>query len=246
MLPIAQRCRSITPALDPNPSYKWIPEMLDAPEHGWWRRALGPLFAPGAVAKLEDKVRSRAVELIDGFIDRGSCDFMADFAQRFPTSIFLELLGLPVEELPMFLRWEDQILHGAAPDGEAPGSARLGAMREVMQYFTGFIAQRRQEPKDDIISKSLTFSINGAPPSDEDLLSFLLLLFMAGLDTVTMTLGYPFWHLSTHPADRRRLATETSLTPMAIEEFLRAFAIVNPGPEGDGRHRGPRLPDEGR
>ncbi len=85
--------------------------MLDGDEHKQWRRQLGPLFAPGAVERLDATVRQRAIELIDALVDRGSVDFMAEFAQRFPTTIFLELMGLPVDELDQFLAWEHDILH---------------------------------------------------------------------------------------------------------------------------------------
>src|SRR3978361_848851 len=98
---------SVVTALDQEPAIKWIPEMLDGDEHKQWRRQLGPLFSPGAVERLESTVRQRAIDIIDGIVARsatseatgkeqGSCDFMADFANRFPTSIFLEMIGLPV------------------------------------------------------------------------------------------------------------------------------------------------------
>ncbi len=62
----------------------------------------------------------------------------------------------------------------------------------------------------------------------EDLLSWCLLMFMAGLDTVSIQLAYAFWHLAGHPDDRTRIAGDPSVIPSAVEEFLRYFAFVAP------------------
>lgn len=218
---------SVVTALDPEPVIKWIPEMLDGDEHRQWRRQLGPLFAPGAVAAMESTVRQRAIEIIDGIADRGSCDFMADFAQRFPTTIFLEMMGLPVEELDQFLKWEHDILHAGGSDEEKL-QTQIAAMFAVMGRFSTVIADRRAEPRNDIVSKALTYEIDGEPVSDQDLLSFCLLMFMAGLDTVSVTLGWAFLHLARSDGDRAQIVSEPATIPTAVEEFVRAYAIVIP------------------
>ena len=218
---------SVVTALDPEPVMKWIPEMLDGDEHRQWRRQLGPLFAPGAVERMESTVRQRAVDLIDGLVARGSCDFMADFANRFPTTIFLEMIGLPVEELDEFLAWEHDILHAGGSDEEKQ-QLQLNAMLAVVGRFSTVIAERRAEPRDDIISKALAYEIDGAPVTDQDLLSFCLLMFMAGLDTVSVTLGWMALHLARNDVDRELIVTDTAAIPTAVEELIRAYAIVIP------------------
>jgi cytochrome P450 len=222
--------RAVT-VMDPDPQYKWIPLMIDGDEHLQWRRQLGPLFSPKAIEKLETKVRGRAIELIEEIqaTGRGEVDFMVEFAQRYPTSIFLELLGLPVAELPQFMEWEHEILHSGETDISRREERRRVAMQAVMKRFESVIAERRAKPEDDIISKSLTFQVDGQPVSDEDLLSFCLLMFMAGLDTVSATLGWSFNYLATHPEERARIVEDPDLIPDAIEEFLRVYAIVQTG-----------------
>jgi len=229
---------SVVTALDPEPAIKWIPEMLDGDEHKQWRRQLGPLFAPGAVQRLESTVRQRAIDIIEGIVARsvasgatgkkqGSCDFMADFAARFPTTIFLDLMGLPVEELDQYLAWEHDILHASGSDEERQ-QKQIAAMFAVMGRFSTVIAERREEPRDDIVSKALTYEIDGKPVTDQDLLSFCLLMFMAGLDTVSVTLGWTFLHLARNDEDRDRVVAEPAVIPTAVEEFVRAYAIVIP------------------
>jgi cytochrome P450 len=215
---------SVVTAMDPDPQYKWIPEMLDGDEHRQWRRQLGPLFAPKAIERLDDTVRSRAIECVDAVADKGRCDFIADFAARFPSTIFLQMMGLPADELDQFLAWENAIMH-STPDPAGRDSA-ANAMGAVMGRFASVIDERRAEPRDDIVSKALHYEIEGRPVSDADLLSFCLLMFMAGLDTVTATLGWIFWHLADHPADRQRIVDAPDTISTAVEEFLRGYAIV--------------------
>jgi cytochrome P450 len=108
----------------------------------------------------------------------------------------------------------------------------MDAMIAVMGYFSGLIKERRDHPdssRTDILSKSLDFQIDGEHVSDQDLLDFCLLMFMAGLDTVAAQLTFSFWHLATHVADRRRIVDDPSLVDSAVEEFLRYYSFVTPG-----------------
>jgi cytochrome P450 len=215
---------SVTPE-EPNPPYKWIPEMLDPPLHTKWRHLLGPFFAPGAVERLKPRVHEVITEILDEVTERGDCDYVADVALRFPNTIFMEIMGLPVADASQFQVWETAILHA----GPASAERAFQAMMEVMGYFTELITQRRAHPRQDILSTALTWNIDGEPVSDQDLLSFCLLMFMAGLDTVAMQLSYSMYHLAQHPADRERLAADPGLWPTAIEEFLRFYSFVAPG-----------------
>jgi len=211
----------------PDPQYKLIPEMIDPPEHTAWRRVLGSIFGPKAVERLDPWVRERAAALVDDLVDRGSCDFVADFAQQFPNSVFLDILGLPQAELPFFVSAVDKIMHGNHAD---PAAAQLSAdtMAEVGEYFSQLVAERRRAPKDDLISTAIGFEIDGAPVTDADLLSLLVFLFMAGLDTVAIQLSYSFFHLATHAGDRERVVAEPGSIPGFVEDLLRVYSFVAP------------------
>ena len=108
---------SVVTVHDSNPPYKWIPEMLDPPEHTVWRQLLAPHFAPRAMERLEDKVRRRCVEVIGEFAGSGHCDFFRDFAWRYPTTIFMELDGTPARRV------------GAVPQLGAPDPPPHGGRR---------------------------------------------------------------------------------------------------------------------
>jgi cytochrome P450 len=212
-------------------SFELIPETLNGPDHTKWRRLLAPYFSPKRVASWEPRIRERAAALIDGLVDRHECDLVADFALRYPTAMFLELMGLPLEDLDMMLGWETTILHPRFEEGPAAMQLFERSQAEVMNYFVAAIADRRAmsrgERPEGLVSEALEWRLDDAPVSDEDLLSFYMLMFLAGLDTVTAELGYGFLHLATHPADRRRLVEDPSLIPRASEELLRLYSIVN-------------------
>lgn len=207
---------------DPDPAYRWIPEMLDPPEHTPWRRRLRPLFSPSRVAAMEPYLRESCAAIVRELAERGECDFVRDFARRYPTTIFLELMGLPVERLETFLVWEDVILHGSLTDDWA--APRDAAMAEVTACFTDLIQRRRAHPEDDLVSTVAAWDV-----PEEELLGLCMLLFLAGLDTVTAQLAFAFWHLAEHPAERAALTAEPLRVPAAVEEFMRAYTIVLPG-----------------
>jgi cytochrome P450 len=219
---------SVIVPTEPDPPYKWIPVMLDPPEHTKWRHLLGEYFSPGRVKGLRDEQQRLAGELIDKFIGEGRCDFVAQISRVFPSTVFLTIMGMPIEDLEKFLAWEDIILHQSGV-GEEVNAARLEGMMHVMGYFSDLIQQRRENrdpDADDIVSQAINWAIDGEPINDMELLNCLLLLFMAGLDTVSNQLSYAMLHLATHPTDRARLVAEPELIPKAVEEMLRAYPIV--------------------
>ena len=101
-------------------------------------------------------------------------------------------------------------------------------MGSVTGYFAEMIEVKRNNPGDDLLSESLNWRINGEPIAMNDLLAWCLLMFMAGLDTVSIQVSYAFWHLAGDSDDRRRLVAEPTLAASAVEEFLRYFAFVAP------------------
>ena len=218
---------SVVTPLDPEPQYQWIPEMLDPPEHTAWRQLLAPHFTPKRMEAMEAKVQRRCVEIIESFAGNGHCDFLREFAWKYPTTIFMDMMGLPLEGLDQFMDWEHDILHLTVD--EDPDRSRAGAaMGAVTGYFAELIAEKRKRPGDDLLTESLGWRIAGEPIPLNDLLAWCLLMFMAGLDTVSIQLSYAFWHLAGHPQDRERLVAQPDLATGAVEEFLRYFAFVAP------------------
>jgi cytochrome P450 len=203
-----------------------IPLQIDPPDHKKFRKLLDPIFAPREVAKLEESLTVSVNELVDRFVDRGEVDFSAEFSTLFPTRVFLNLLGLPVDELPLFLAMKDGIIRPHVVVGTAFGSAESVAHQKktadsIYAYFDEVLDQRQIERRDDLLSRFLDASVEGERLSREDILDICFLFLIAGLDTVTASLDCMFAYLAEHPDQRQKLVDDPSLIPAAIEELLR-------------------------
>ena len=106
-----------------------IPLEIDPPDHSTFRKLLNPLFSPQRMEKLEAQVRQRAIDLIESFKDKGSCEVMSEFAFPYAVSIFLEFLGLPKERMKEFLGWATNLLHPATPQHRTDAAMEVIAAR---------------------------------------------------------------------------------------------------------------------
>jgi cytochrome P450 len=200
-----------------------IPLQVDPPRHTKYRRLLNPQFVPREIEKLEPAVRSLVTELIDGFVDRGACDLHEDFATPLPSGIILALLGLPLDDLPMFLQWRDNTIRPDVAPDDFEGAARIRQQtaHDISDYFRAAIAERRTNPDDGLFSHLVHGTIDGEPLTEAELLGIAHLMLLGGLDTVTATLDCMITYLARHPDRRRQLVDDPSLIPAAVEELLR-------------------------
>lgn len=197
-----------------------LPVEIDPPEHAKYRAFINPLFTPRAMAKLEEKIRTYAVEYIEAFRERGGCEFMEEFAFEFPIKVFLELMDFPLSNTKEFLKWETGLLH-AMDFGTIADSTR-----NVVAFLRDQIEDRRKNPRDDVISYALGVEIDGRKLNEDELLGFAFNLFIGGLDTVSTNMGLQFLHLARNPQHQRLLKAEPDLIPHAIDEMMRAYAAV--------------------
>jgi cytochrome P450 len=200
-----------------------IPLQIDPPEHAKYRRILDPLFTPREMARREPRVTELVNEMIDGFADRGECDFHAEFAVPLPCTVFLQLLGLPLEDLDKFLVWKDGVIRpeGGALSFEERRAATAPVALQIYDYFERAIDDHIANPRDDVLSAMIAADVAGQPLSREELLDICFLFLIAGLDTVTDSLDCFFVYLACHPDHRRQLVEQPDILPNAIEELLR-------------------------
>ena len=201
-----------------------IPLQVDPPEHAKYRRVLDPLFTPREMARREPQVTALVNEMIDRFADRGECDFHEEFAVPLPCTVFLQLLGLPLEDLDKFLLWKDGVIR---PEGD-PSLARrhetsAPVAQQIYEYFERAIDDHIANPRDDVLSAMIATNLNaeGRALSREELLDICFLFLIAGLDTVTDSLDCFFVYLARHPEHRHQLVEQPDVLPSAIEELLR-------------------------
>jgi cytochrome P450 len=213
-------------ALNPESGIALLPQDLNGQDHVKMRRVLNPFFSPAAVKRMEGLADRRCVELVEEVRPKGGCDFVAEFAIRYPTDLFLALLGLPVSDGEFFLPWSETLFAGFF--GGDPAEA-AEAKRKIIEYFDAAVSERRtapRDPREDMVSRLIEARIDGEPISQEDILTICMTLMLAGLDTTRSALGYIFTHLARHEEDRRRIIDEPEVIPAAVEEFLRMYPLV--------------------
>lgn len=200
-----------------------IPLNIDPPDHVKYRKLLDPLFAPRRIDVLETDIADRVNRFIDTFVERGSCNFTAEFAELFPASVFLGMMGLPWEELDTLVALRDGLLRPGdrtmAP--EERSAIQRATATQVYAYFDAILDERSADPREDILSLFVEVESDGDRLSRDEILSICFVLLTAGLDTVTDSLSCFFAFLAQHPAHRRQLAVDPSVIPNAVEELLR-------------------------
>ncbi|MFC5747940.1 cytochrome P450 [Actinomadura rugatobispora] len=199
-----------------------IPLDLDGDVHRKYRRLLDPLFTPKRVARLEPVIRARTNELIDAFADEGSADLMPALCGPLPTHLFIDLLGLPTADLPVFLRFKEAVVRPQGATEEEQQAGMRAAGDRMYAYLEAVLAERRaQPPRDDLIGGFLTTEHDGRRLTDQEIIDVCYLLVIAGLDTVTSALSCLLAWFAEHPAERRRVVADPGLLPRVVEELMR-------------------------
>lgn len=200
------------------------PITSDPPFHEIARRLLLPAFSPKAIRPLEEPTRAFCGQLLDDLLsDHGpgdTVDAAVQYAQHIPVRVIAHMLGVPPSDGDRFRTFIHRILETGGQNGPVAPEDTL------TYYLLQRIEQHRDEPSDDLIGYLLQAEIEGQPLADDHIVGTVALLLIAGIDTTWSAIGATLWHLAQHPEHRRRLVAEPELLPIAIEEFLRAFAPV--------------------
>ena len=230
--------------------YPEVPTLVtnDPPEHTRYRKLVNRAFSVRAVAALEPSVVAIVDELIDGFIDRGSVEFLSEFAMPFPTRVIGNALGVPVEDHGHFQRWSDAIADAVSTyvtRERALECKRL--LVEMQHYFADLIEKRRVQPGDDLVSQLVTARVEDERPLDVPEMLDLIRIFLAGgNETTASLLATAMFLLLTHPDQFELVAADHGLVPAMLEEALRLEAPVQWNPRiierDDAELRGVALP----
>ncbi len=199
-----------------------LPEDSDPPYHTAWRNVLNPYFNAKTVAKLEDHARDYAGQLIDGFADRGRCEYVADFAAKLPGLIlFRHILPVPVPDLPELFGDIDTYSFG-------PLEARAPAFARVHAYLEAYLETRdKQAPQGDLVDVLLAGVLrDGAPCPWEDKVRTALDLVFGGLATTTHAMSGAMYEMARRPAVREAVMADPERMRTAVEETVRLYAPV--------------------
>jgi cytochrome P450 len=205
----------------PNPPL-FIPLSLDPPDSIPYRQALMPKFSPKAISVLNEKIRDWAKKFVHEVADKGECDFTTDIAEPFPVSIFMELMGMDLSRLREFRDLSDWFF--SVQNDPEQLQASVGRIMEVM---TGYIEEKKSQPDDGLISHLLNVNIAGRPIELPELQNMCLLLFAAGIHTVTNVSSFAYWNLSKSPELQKQLVDHPELITDFAEEAIRLYGVVN-------------------
>jgi cytochrome P450 len=201
---------------------------MDPPRHRKLRGLINQAFTPRVVAELAPRITAVAGGLVDRMAS-GEVEVMQDFAYPLPITIIAELLGIPVEEQGTFRRWSETLISGPRTDamrGRSGAQERADNLRDLNAYFLGKLAERRAEPRQDLMSRLLAAEVDGERLTEQELLEFCRLLLIAGSETTSYLIGNLLLCLDDHPEVAEELRRDPALLPAAIEEAVRCFPSV--------------------
>lgn len=194
-----------------------VPVAFDAPDHVRYRRFLQPFFCPRAIRGLLPTLQHQIADLVTGVAAAGECDAVADIAVPFPSTVFLALFGLPLEDRDRLLGWKDAALRLGNPGAAAQDQDDLDTALECMAYLTEHVDRRRRDPGPDILSQLL---VGPDALDDTEAVGMSFTFMLAGLDTVTSAIGLQLHHLARNPTVRHELVSDPSRIPCYVEEML--------------------------
>lgn len=199
------------------------PVTVDPPYHARFRAVLNPAFTPKAVRSLEGHARGVAAQLIGDLAQRGSCEFVSEFARVMPVIVFLEIMGLDAGRRDEFVRWA--VGYTSAKEQDAKDSnAELVAV-----FLAEELDARERNPGDDLLSRIVAWRKNPRFGHEGEVLGMAIVSFIGGLDTLSNLFSFTARHLASHPEARRQLIESPALIPAAVEELIRRHGLTMTG-----------------
>ncbi len=186
----------------------------DPPRHRKLRSLVTQAFTPRAIAQLTPRITAIVNDLLDNVAAKGKMDIIDDLANPLPVTVIAEMLGIPQQDRADFKHWSDELVGVTQTSGSNPQA-------EMARYFLQMIAERRSEPRDDLVTNLLNAQIEGEHLSMTELLGFCILLLVAGNETTTQLIGNAVWSFDEHPSAVEQMRVNPSLIPDALEEVLR-------------------------
>ena len=198
----------------------------DPPEHTRLRRLVSKAFTPRSVQKMRPRIQEIVNELLEKIDGRVEFDLVSELAWPLPVIVIAEMLGIPQEDRERFKRWSDAMVPTLGGDYSALDEARR-SNEELVDYVSRVIAERRKEPRDDLISRLVAAEERGQTLSEDEMLGTVALLLVAGNETTAHLISNGMLVLLRNPQQMARLRDDPSLLPSAVDELLRYTGPVH-------------------
>jgi cytochrome P450 len=210
----------------------------DPPRHTRLRALVNRGFTPRAVAAYEGLLRELSDHILDRAIAKGEIDFVDDVAAVLPIRVLCEILGVPHEDNGRLIEWGDAMIGSTDPElsqisYEHPESDRYRLLPfrspvalELYRYGHALAAERRAEPRDDIVTKLVEAEIDGERLTEQEFDAMFLLLVVAGNETTRQAIAHGMGAFMDNPEQLERLGADPALMPSAAEEIIRVATPV--------------------
>jgi cholest-4-en-3-one 26-monooxygenase len=194
---------------------------MDPPRHNRYRRLVSRGFTPRMIDRLVATIERRAARIVDEVVDRGECEFVEDVAAKLPLEMICEMIGLPEADWPRMFELSNTLVGFDDPDLRATPEEGEAAAAEIYAYCDAVAADRRANPRDDLMTALVQAEVDGERLTDLELNLFFVTLVVAGNETTRNLISHGMLALIEHPDQLRRLREDPGLWPTAVEEMLR-------------------------
>jgi len=219
-------------------SSQWIPKALqplsrtmldtDGADHRRLRNLVRDTFAPKYTAQLEPRIQALADELLDRMAAAGRADLVADYALQLPLTVIAEIMGVSPRDRMRFRRWVTKLfLTESAPRQRLAMLLLLPSALAMMRFLRRLVAERRANPRDDLISRLATMEEGDDRLSEDELVSMVAILLIAGYETTVNLIATGTLLLLGHPDQLARVRAEPELIGTTVEELLRLATPVD-------------------
>ena len=195
---------------------------MDPPKHNRYRRLVSKGFTPRMIAALVEEIERRAAVVIDNICEKGEVEFVEEIAAQVPVQMICEMIGLEPEIWPRMFEVSNQLI-GSRDDPdfqELPGGPQAAAM-EVYALCDAVAADRRENPRDDIMTALVQAEVDGEQLDEFELNMFFITLVVAGNETTRNLINHSMLALIDNPDQAQRLRDDPSLWDTATDEMLR-------------------------
>jgi cholest-4-en-3-one 26-monooxygenase len=196
---------------------------MDPPDHGRYRRVAAKQFTPRTVTELAPHVEEMTREILDAAAAKGQGDFVADVSAPLTIGVIADMLGVPASDRRLMFRWTNEVIAPTDPEFQRglPQETLEKARLELFAYFKALSDERRRRPTQDIVSTVANGAVEGRPLPDFELLSYYLLLVVAGNETTRNAMTGGMLALLEHPGEWEKLRRNPGLLDSAVEEIVR-------------------------
>jgi cytochrome P450 len=201
---------------------------LDPPKHGIYRQLISKRFTPRYLKRIHGDIERIGKEIVDALVrdsDRGECDFVKEVSAPLPIAVIAWLLGVPESDWKLLFDWTNRTIGAGDPDfqepGKTPQETAMAAMTETFMYFTKLIEEKKKRPADDLVTLFANLEIDGKPLPPMDVLTFCLIIVIAGNETTRNGTTGGMLALVEHQDEMRKLQRNPRLLESAVEEIVR-------------------------